>query len=189
MELVFRNPRALIVEQRGLVCEKLANLANSINHDSSYVPEHCTHPDPFPSPSPCPCPPPRSSTAVTVAQRWRMVGPTSTCARRARYPRTRGRGRKPRTAGGHVGGGGLAKNPKSTASVPQSEERRQERAFNNCGRRDRKPDRLNAPASRNQPHGEWHSDRGQAYLYDRWNCCPLGAGESTQQHHLCGHAG
>jgi hypothetical protein len=35
------------------------------------------------------------------AQRWRMVGPTSACARRARHPPTRGRGSDPRTTGGH----------------------------------------------------------------------------------------
>jgi hypothetical protein len=34
------------------------------------------------------------------AQRWRMAGPTSACARRARHPRTRGRGRRPWPAGG-----------------------------------------------------------------------------------------
>jgi len=38
------------------------------------------------------------------AQRSRMAGPTSARARRAHYPRTRGRGLSPRTAGGHGNG-------------------------------------------------------------------------------------
>ncbi len=48
---------------------------------------------------------PRSNAArrrAKGAQRWRIAGPTSARARRARYPRTRGRGRRPRTAGGNV---------------------------------------------------------------------------------------